>query len=97
MTLEDIIRAIEENRSSIRKFGVRKIGVFGSYARNEQKPLSDVDFVVEFDHKTFDNYMDLKMFLEELLGLSVDLAPAESIKPRIRESICESAVYAQGL
>ena len=93
MTLEEIIGIIEDNRSNIKKFGVRRIGVFGSYTRDEQKPVSDVDLIVEFEHKTFDNYMDLKLFLEGLLGLNVDLVTAESIKPRLRRSISESAVY----
>ena len=93
MTLQEVIGIIEDNRSQINKFGVRRIGIFGSYTRDEQKPVSDVDLIVEFDHKTFDNYMELKLFLERLLGLSVDLVTAESIKPRLRQSICESAVY----
>lgn len=93
MTLQEIIGIIEDNRSNIRKFGVRRIGVFGSYTRDEQKPVSDLDLIVEFEHKTFDNYMDLKLFLEGLLGLNVDLVTAESIKPRLRRSISESAVY----
>ena len=93
MTLQEVIGIIEDNRSQINKFGVRRIGIFGSYTRDEQKPVSDVDLIVEFDHKTFDNYMELKLFLERLLGLSVDLVTAESIKPRLRQSICESAVH----
>lgn len=57
----------------IRGYGVRRIGLFGSYCRGEQTETSDVDILVEFedDEKTFDNYMDLKFFLEDLFGLKV--------------------------
>ncbi len=97
MTLDDILRLIDENSAKIKDFGVRRIGVFGSYARGKQKLLSDVDLIVEFDTKTYDNYMDLKHFLEELFGLEVDIAIAESIKPRLRKTIFEGVIYAKGL
>lgn len=97
MTRDEILRKLEENRETIKGFGVRRLGIFGSYARDEQTEASDMDFVVEFDRATFDNYFDLKFFLEDLFGRKVDLVIKDTIKPRIRSSILEETVYAQGL
>ena len=71
--------------------------MFGSVARGEQTGGSDLDFVVEFETKSFDAYMDLKAFLEQLFGVEVDLVLSDVIKPRIRKAILSEAVYASGL
>jgi len=71
--------------------------LFGSVARGEQTGGSDLDFVVEFETKSFDAYMDLKAFLEQLFGVEVDLVLSDVIKPRIRKAILSEAVYASGL
>ena len=99
VTHERILKKIEENNETIKKFGVRKIGLFGSYARGEQQKLSDIDILVEFEKgkKTFDNYMDLKFFLEDLFDCNVDLVIKEAIKPRLKPYILESVQYAAGL
>jgi hypothetical protein len=94
---ESVLKALEANRDAIRQFGVRRLGLFGSSARGDAGESSDLDFVVEFDRKSFDAYMDLKTFLEHLFGCRVDLVLREAIKPRLRASILESAVYAPGL
>ena len=52
---------------------------------------------MELEKKTFDNYMDLKEFLEELFGCKVDLVMKDAIKPRLREPILKETIYAQGL
>jgi len=79
MNKEEILQSLNENSDMIRGFGVRKLGLFGSYARGNEKEASDIDFLVEFEKKTFDNYMDLKIFLERLFGCKVDLVIAENI------------------
>jgi hypothetical protein len=94
---DDILGAIERHRDEIRSLGARGLALFGSAARGEGTPESDLDFVVEFEAKSFDAYMDLKEYLERLLGRRVDLVPAEDIKPRLRSSILEEAVHAPGL
>ena len=62
-----ILRKIEENIDIIKSYGVKRIGVFGSYIKGSQKSDSDIDVLVEFEkgRKTFDNYMELKFFLEK--------------------------------
>ena len=80
----------------VRGFGVRRIGIFGSFARGDESPESDVDVFVEFQpgKKTFDNYMGLKNFLESLFGRKVDLAAYEGLNPHIRENVVEGVIYA---
>jgi len=53
--------------------------------------------VVEFEKKSFDSYMDLKLFLEELFDRPVDLVLADAIKPRLRAAILREAIHAPGL
>ena len=94
---DEVLRILEENRNNLRRFGVIRLGLFGSVARGEQTGGSDLDFVVEFETKSFDSYMDLKAFLEQLFGVKVDLVLSDVIKPRIRQAILSETVYAPGL
>ncbi|MBI3609903.1 MAG: nucleotidyltransferase family protein [Nitrospirae bacterium] len=94
---EEILKVLKEQRERIRGYGVKRLGLFGSSARGTATESSDIDFVVEFDRKSFDAYMDLKLFLEEVLGYRVDLVIADVIKPRLRRIILEEAVHAPGL
>jgi len=65
-------------------FGVKRIGLFGSFARGEQKESSDIDVLVEFEKPTFRNFMDLSFYLEDLFGRKVDLVTVKGLHPRIR-------------
>lgn len=94
---DEILKGLEANRDAIRRFGVRRLGLFGSCARGESTESSDLDFVVDFERKSFDAYMDLKAFLEKLFGCPVDLVLGDAIKPRLRAAILEGALYAPGL
>jgi predicted nucleotidyltransferase len=68
--------------------------LFGSYRRGIATPDSDMDFLVTLERSSFDDYMDLKFFLEDLFGCTVDLVPEKDIKPRLRPYIMEDVVYA---
>lgn len=98
MSANSILAEIESNMPSIKGFGVKRIGLFGSFAREEQANSSDIDILVEFhqEQKTFDNYMDLKFFLEDLTKHKVDLVIAEAIKPELKPNITGSVKYARG-
>ena len=90
-----VLSVIREKRSEIAtRFTVRRIGVFGSFARGQAGPQSDVDILVEFNKPTFDNYMDLKFYLEEVLNHSVDLVIHDAVKPRLKPIIEKEVVYA---
>ena len=97
MTRDEILRKLEDNRDNIRGLGVRRLGIFGSYARGEETARSDLDFIVEFDEATLHQYLDLKEFLESLFGRPVDLVFADAVKPRLRPIIHAEAVYVSGL
>jgi predicted nucleotidyltransferase len=93
----DAISTLKEHEQFIRKkFGVRRIGIFGSFARGEEKEDSDLDVLVVFEEgqKTFDNYMDLKFYLEDLYGREVDLVTEKALKPQLKNIIMKDVVYA---
>jgi predicted nucleotidyltransferase len=94
---DEILKSLALNGDVIRGFGVRSLALFGSAVRGEARPTSDLDFIVDFEKKSFDSYMDLKEFLEELFGCRVDLVVADAIKPRLRPFILAEAVHAPGL
>jgi len=99
LTKKEILKNISEGREQIRKYGVKRLGLFGSFIRKEQKKKSDVDILVEFEKgmKTFDNYMELKFFLENTLGCKVDLVIHDALKPQIKPYIMREIEYAEGL
>lgn len=75
-------------------FGVRSLALFGSVARDEAKPDSDVDILVDLEPPlTFDRYMDLKFYLEEQLGTRVDLVTWKSLKPQVLENVEQELIY----
>lgn len=96
---DKILKIINENQRYIKKFGVKSIGLFGSYATNNQKSESDIDLLVEFKKgkKTFDNYMDLKFYLENLFDCNIDLVLKEALKVDLKSNILKSVKYAAGL
>jgi len=96
LTAKEILKLIQQNKERIRRYGVKRIGLFGSYLKGEQKEDSDIDILVEFEKgkKTFDNYMELKFFLEDLFKRKIDLVIAESVKPELKKYIMESVRYA---
>ncbi len=84
LSCKEIIGLLKENRRILKRYKVRKIGCFGSYARGEQRKDSDVDFLVEFEEPSFDSFMDLSSYLEDLLKKKVDLVTFGSLSPYMR-------------
>ncbi len=79
------LRLLREHRAEMDRFGVKSLAVFGSVARDEARPDSDVDMLVEFEHgATFDRYFGLLEFLEQLLGRRVDLVTRGSLKRAVQ-------------
>jgi predicted nucleotidyltransferase len=98
MNAERVLGILDENRQELCRLGVRRLGLFGSAARNEASDASDLDFLVEFQHKSFDAYMDLKALLERVFDRRVDLVLPENLKPRLRARIAKDVQeYATGL
>ena len=86
-SLDGILIQIREHEAQLRARGAVRLGIFGSYSRGEQHEGSDLDVLVELDERTFDRYMDLRLYLEDLLGLPIDLVQADRIRPELREQI----------
>lgn len=84
----------EEKVKLKNEFHLNRIGIFGSCVRGEESKGSDVDILVELNVKTFDNFMNLKFFLEDKLGRRVDLVLIDSLKPSIKDRILEEVKYA---
>jgi hypothetical protein len=97
MSKDEILRKLLQNKFKIKSFGVKRIGLFGSYVLGTPKRGSDIDFLVEFDKKNFDNYMGLKFFLENQFKRDVDLVMPDSIKPQLKPLILKQVKYAKGI
>ena len=95
LTKKEILLFISRHPNEIKSFGVKKLGLFGSFVRNEQKNESDIDLLVEFEEgqKTFDNFMQLSFWLEEMLNRPIELVTVESISPYLRPYITQEVEY----
>ncbi len=93
-TLKEITKALQGKKDQLKeKYPIKSIGIFGSFARNEQTPISDVDLVVEFNDKIGSRFIDLANELENYLGIKVDLVSKRGIKPKYFESIKKDIKY----
>lgn len=93
MTLDHVKRVITLHEDEIRALGVRGQWLFGSTARGEAGPSSDLDLLVEFEGScSYAQYSALRFLLEDLFGQQVDLVLAEGLRPRVRPSLERAAV-----
>ena len=94
---DKIKRILKKHESELREiYGIKEIGVFGSYVRGEQKKGSDIDILVEFHPDTemdLITFVELEEYLSDLLGINVDLVMKSAIKPRIGKHILKEVVY----
>lgn len=84
LTHKEILNKLIKNRDVLKRHGVKKIGLFGSYIRGEQREDSDIDFIVVFERPDFDNFMDLTYYLEGLFGRKVELITDGSLSRYIQ-------------
>jgi predicted nucleotidyltransferase len=98
MTTNEIILFLKENKSYIRQhFHCIEIGLFGSFARNEQTEKSDIDILVDFEPNTpnlFDVEVNLKEYLKKHLGREIDICSRKWIKPIFKPLVLKDAIYA---
>jgi len=95
-TLREIKETLREHKKYLKeKFGVKEIGIFGSYIRNEQTEVSDVDILVDFERPVGWEIVDLRDYLEKILGVKVDLVPKGGVirKPLLWKYIEEEVIY----
>lgn len=93
MGRDDVLSLLASHRSEIERFGVASLRLFGSVARGEASPESDVDLLVSFrETPTFSGYMKLRIFLEDLLGTEVDLITESGLREGVRPFVEKDAI-----
>ncbi len=94
MARDDVIETLRQHMPEIRGFGVSRLAVFGSLARGEERPESDVDILVEFSVAVgLFEFVRVQRYLERLLGRAVDLATPDAIRKEMRARILKEAAY----
>lgn len=91
VNLFDILKRHKKDISA--KYHVKKIGIFGSYAKGLENEESDVDILVEFEYSSFDNFMDLSFYLEDLFHKKVDLLTPNSLSPFMKASVKKEVLW----
>ncbi len=93
MRRSEALALLRAHQADLNGFGLKSLALFGSVARDEAGPESDLDLLVEFEGPAnFDRYMGLKVFLEDLLACRVDLVMRTALKPRMRPAVEREAV-----
>lgn len=92
---KNIIVIIKRNQNDIENFGVKRLGLFGSFVRKQQKLTSDIDLLVEFypEKKNFDNLVHLSFLLETILKRPIELVTPESLSPYIKPNVMNEVEY----
>ncbi|MFN3762483.1 MAG: nucleotidyltransferase family protein [Anaerolineae bacterium] len=94
---DDILEILRHHKDELsEKYGVREIGIFGSYVRGEQTEASDIDILVEFEpgaRVSLLDFVNLEGYLSALLGVRVDLVERSALKPRIGRRVLAEVIY----
>lgn len=95
LTKEIILETLHNNKSKIRKFGIKKLTLFGSFARDEQNNTSDIDFLVEFkdNRGNYDDFIKLQHLLEDTFNKRIDLVEPEYVREELKSYILEGKLY----
>ena len=94
ITKQDILSVLVQNKSELEnRFKVRHLGIFGSYARGDQRPDSDVDILVDIDPSVGLEFVTLAEEIEQLLGLPIELVSRRAIKPNKLKYIEQDLIY----
>jgi uncharacterized protein len=91
----EVLFLLRTNQAKITQFGIARIGLFGSFVRNQARSDSDVDIWAEFqqDKKTYKNFINLTYFLEDLLQREVEVVTPEGVSPFIKPHILKELEY----
>ena len=96
LTDKEIIRLLRERSDVLRKYKVRKIGLFGSYVRGEQKIRSDVDILVEFNEEDIPGlykFIEFEHYIEKIIRKKVDLVRRGAIRSELKDIILDEVIY----
>jgi uncharacterized protein len=90
---DDITRRLRDRAEDLRRLDVIALHLFGSFSRDTSSDASDIDFLVEFDGRaTFDRYMNVKHFLEDILERRIDLVTRKALRPELKSHIEREAI-----
>jgi hypothetical protein len=94
-TKQGVLQVLHASREQLRALGVKRLGLFGSFVRDQQRPGSDVDLLVEFEpgQKTFDHFIQVAFLLEDVLQRRVEIVTPESLSPFIGPHILREVEY----
>ncbi len=93
LSKNEIEQTLLKHQDALRNYSVKWLGLFGSYVKEAAHEDSDIDLLVEFEKLSFDNYMGLRIFLEDLFEKKIDLVISNSVKPRLRPRIEKEVEY----
>jgi predicted nucleotidyltransferase len=97
MDTNDVLVTLRRYEAALRARGVRHAALFGSTARGDNRPDSDIDILVEFDpdaHVGVFEYVGVREYIASLFPQSVDVIDREGLKPHLRQSSARDAIYA---
>ena len=95
MIKKQVLKLLKEHKNDLKQYRVRSLYLFGSVARDEESPTSDIDVLVAFEGPgTFDQYMDLKFYLENLFNRKVDLVTEAGLRPELRNTVKQDLIRA---
>jgi hypothetical protein len=93
MERQQIVRILGTQRQELSRRGVKTLRLFGSTARDEASAASDVDLLVAFEATpSYSDFMKLRIFLEDLLGVEVDLVTENGLRERVRPQVEQEAI-----
>ena len=94
-TFEEIKKVLQKHRDEFREqYGLKEIGIFGSYVKGEQKEKSDIDMLIELEKPIgFVRFMRLESALSQLLGVRVEMVTRKALKPHIGKRILQEVKY----
>ena len=91
IAIDDVLKKYKPELED--RYKVKEIGIFGSYARGDQKRTSDLDVLVEFSEPIGWEFVDLKEYLESILDMKVDLVTVRALKPQLKDRILQEVIY----
>jgi len=93
-TRSEVMQTLSMHHHDLKRLGVKSLRLFGSVARNEARPDSDIDFLVEFiSEPSFFELFEVQYFLEDLFHCKIDLGMEESLKEHLREPVLKDVIY----